>query len=143
MTPRLRAVLVWAFLLGVTGCWGLPEEIHEQARANRLTRRGVVVFDSTGAYTLAGMSAVKRVDVDPLRMKDLNGDTLGPGFLTYHARCTSCHETPDPGMYTISVWRGTLRQMGKRQLEAGLMPITEDDRSVMLEFLRRHAKPVR
>lgn len=141
--PGIRGALVGAAILMMISCGGIPENILEQGRERRLEAAGVESFDSTGSFDLAGMSATRRIEVEPLDLRKLDGDTVGPAYLAFHARCSACHAPPAPESKTASLWSGVMNRMSHNQEDAGLMPMSASDKALVLDFLQRHAKPAR
>lgn len=139
-TPARAGLAILAAVPVLVSCGGLPDEIHEQAKARRLEAAGVEAFDSSGRYDLAGMSATQIVDLEPVSKKDLEGDTLGPEFMAFHARCSACHVAPAPRSKTAGEWASVMSRMAHNQEEAGLLPMRPEDRELALRFLQRHAK---
>jgi hypothetical protein len=146
MTPRARLGLA-AGLVALTfgaACDATPDYLKEQARRDRLVALGVVRFDSAGAFQLAGMSTRRKVALVPLESGELPvADTLGLGYHTFHMRCASCHDVPSPATKPGYLWEATMSRMKKNAADAGLMPISEEDEAIVLDFLREHASDAR
>ena len=139
--PRGRRAVVGATALAMASCGGIPESVLEQGRERRLEAVGVESFDTTDSFDLAGMSATRLIEVEPLDVRKLDGDTVGPAYLAFHTRCSACHAPPAPGSKTASLWSGVMNRMSDNQEDAGLMPMRPGEKALVLEFLQRHAKP--
>jgi len=99
----------------------------------------VAGFDTAGAYRLAGMSTRREIDLVPLGPGELAGDTLGVGYRTFRTRCASCHDAPSPGSQPAYMWEAIMSRMKKNAADAGLMPISAEDDTIVFGFLRKHA----
>lgn len=139
MLRRPITAALWVALSG-TACDATPRHIVDEGRARALQERGVDRFDSARAYPLAGVSAVRQVNVEPLRPEALGGDTLGPAFHAFTSRCGACHEAPDPTSRTAAEWSTAVRRMHRNVSEAGLLPIAPEEGELILDFLQRHAR---
>lgn len=140
MSRAARWFLGGAVLVGVASCGGIPDSILEQGRERRLKAAGVETFDSTGSHELAGMSATRIIEIEPIDVRSLGVDMEGEEYKAFHARCSACHAAPTPDDRPAFLWPGVLKRMSENQLEAGLMPMSATDKARVLEFLERHAK---
>jgi hypothetical protein len=141
-SPALRAgtpLLVGALALGAVACDALPPAVKDQARARSLVELGIERFDSTGAYQLAGVSATRTIEVPPLKRGELGADTLGAGYHLFRMRCQACHQLPSPSAHPAHLWEGIVGRMRTNALNAGLMPMTQDEEATVVSFLQRHA----
>lgn len=145
LAGHIAAIILAGLLSGAAGCDfnPVPEHVREPGRRHRLEAVGVETFDSSGVNQLAGVSALRRIDVEPLDRSALDGDTLSAEFTTFLARCGACHDVPDPGSKTAAQWRSTLARMTHNQRQAGLLPMSRQQEGAVLEYLRRHARPPR
>ena len=59
----------------------------------------------------------------------------------FEQRCGSgCHQLPDPGMLKAKQWQRVMITMEKRMSQAGMAPLTEDERERLLGYLAQHAR---
>lgn len=138
---RLAAPLfVLLAALSAAACDTVPDYLKEDIRERRLSEAGVEAFDTTGTYKLAGMSALREVDIEAVDLRDLGGDTLGPDFLAFHARCSACHVAPAPSSKPAHAWSSVMSRMVHNQEQAGLMPMRQEDEARVLRFLERHGR---
>lgn len=135
-----RGALLGVALLVMASCSGLPEQVLEDGRQRQLEAAGVGTFDTTGTFELAGMSTTRRIEIEPLNVRRLDGDTTGPAYAAFHARCSACHAAPAPDSKPAYEWSGVMKRMSQNQLDAGLMPIRPGDGAMVLAFLERHAQ---
>ncbi|MCG6986595.1 MAG: hypothetical protein LJF06_00195 [Gemmatimonadetes bacterium] len=140
MTSILRVLAAGLTLLSaLAACDALPPAVKDQGRVRRLSQLGIERFDSTGAYQLAGVSATRSIEVPPLKRGELEGDTLGAGYRAFRMRCQACHELPSPSAHPASLWEGVVGRMRTNAMNAGLMPMTQDDEATVVSFLQKHA----
>ena len=132
-------IIAGAAVLG-SGCNVTPDYVLEDGRRRRLEAAGVETFDSAGDFKLAGMSAIRDIEVEPLDKSSLGGDTLSAAYRTFTARCGACHDVPNPRSKRAYAWRSDLRRMSHNQERAGLLPMTPEQRSIVLRYLERHAR---
>jgi len=62
-----------------------------------------------------------------------------PGGQLYAARCGSCHRAFQPGTLKYAMW---VVQVDRKQsviARAGLPPLTEQERTMVLDYLKRHS----
>lgn len=135
-----RSSLAGVALLVMASCGGLPEQVLEDGRQRQLEAAGVGAFDTTGTFELAGVSTHRRIELEPLNVRRLNGDTVGPAYAAFHSRCSACHAAPAPDSKPAYMWSGVMKRMSQNQLDAGLMPIRPGDEAIVLDFLERHAE---
>lgn len=137
--PRPALAVVLLALLATAACDATPDYVKEQARQKRLADLGIERFDSAGRFDLAGMSTHREIEIQALKPRELEGDTLGPDYRTFHMRCGSCHEVPSPSSKPAYLWEASLSRMKKNAADAGLMPMAPEDEASVLRFLREHA----
>lgn len=105
--------------------------------------RELAAADSAAAArppTLSGVSARWSPDVRPLSLGALRGDTLSAGFETLRRRCAGCHAVPDPRLHTAEEWPSVVARMRVYADSAGLLPLTAEQRELITDFLRSHAR---
>jgi len=105
----------------------------------RLENIGMKEVDPSGEAAEAGISVLRNPDLRPINPKRIGADTTSQGFHRYVHRCGACHSAPDPSLHSASEWRSVSPRMEKHMEEAGLIPLGPTDRTVILEFLQRHA----
>ncbi len=137
MRSALYVALSWG-ALAAAGCDGVPRSVLEDAREVRLKREGIETFDSTGEAPLAGVSALRIIEIEPLDRRSLGSDTLSRGYRTFVMRCRACHEVPDPAALPAYQWPGVLSRMKRNVARAGLVPMSAEDERAVLDFLQRH-----
>lgn len=125
------AVLVTVAALAMTAC-------GNDGRAAGTHRVDRALFDSTGTWVHAGVSARTRVEVPPLRPAALGADTAGRAFHLYQTRCGSCHLPPDPAMKSGEHWSFLVRRMQDKTRTAGLLPMTDAEADSIMALLRKH-----
>ena len=136
MTAKWWVMTVgWAVLL-ITACADRePGHGPQEAVA---PAEPVQVTDPSGRFALAGISTVLDLDIEPLQKILLAGDTLGPAFHLFMARCGACHAVPAPGSESADEWSAVVERMRVNADAAGLMPSSAEDESIILDFLQRH-----
>ena len=136
MTMKVRVVtLGWAVLL-ITAC--ADREPGHGPQEAVVPANPVQVTDPSGRFALAGISATLDLDIKPLQRSQLAGDTLGPTFHLFMARCGACHTVPAPGSKPADQWSAVVDRMRVNASAAGLMPSSAEDESIILDFLQRH-----
>lgn len=135
--PGARALLL--ALLAAASCSGGSDRVAERAARQRLADVGLERFDSAGSFRLAGVSAVRDVEIEPLDVRHLEGDTTSAGYHLLVSRCAACHAVPAPASKDAYLWSGVLSRMRHNAAEAGLLPNTREDEALLLQFLQRHA----
>jgi len=104
-----------------------------------LERIGISDLDPSGSTSEAGLSVLRKLDIRPIDVKAIGADTASSGFHRYIHRCGTCHSAPDPSVRSALQWRYVFPRMEDHMREVGLIPLGPTDRSVILEFLLRHA----
>ncbi|NIP58034.1 MAG: hypothetical protein GWO17_08545 [Gemmatimonadetes bacterium] len=104
---------------------------------------GSDLLDPGGLAPAAGISIGLRPAIDPLEPGALDGDTTSPGYRSFRQRCGGCHVAPSPSGKRPSEWPSVVRRMGSYVEEAGLLPVGDEERAAILEFLDRHGRPRR
>ena len=61
------------------------------------------------------------------------------GARLYAARCNSCHRVYAPGSLKFEMWKFQVERMQGEIVRRGLPPLTERERNVLLDYLRRHS----
>jgi hypothetical protein len=119
----------------LAGCRDPDAELRRAAEESRFRREAL---SELGA-PLAGISARRQIDVVPMNVNRLRGDTTGYAFDRYNHRCSACHAVPDPRLHTPREWRGVLDRMNNHARSAGLLPIGGAERDSIQAFLDRRA----
>jgi len=57
----------------------------------------------------------------------------------YVNRCGNCHAPYNPHEMTASMWDTQVTMMEVKIHQAGMPPLTSDERDAILEYLKRHA----
>jgi Dihaem cytochrome c len=57
----------------------------------------------------------------------------------YVKRCGSCHQAYLPSLMTAEMWRTQVDLMQERMKQAGIAPLSPDERRTIIEYLSRHA----
>lgn len=134
-------ILALALTAGLTACGdALPDHVKEDARRRQLRELGVEHVEPTGGARRAGVSAIRRIDLEPLDPSALGEDTASAAYHRFLHRCGACHEAPAPSQHTASEWSAVFTRMHRNIEDAGLIPVSGPDREAILEFLGRHAK---
>jgi len=66
-------------------------------------------------------------------------EAASPAGQLYAARCGSCHRAFQPGTLKYAMW---VVQVDRKQsviARAGLPPLTEQERTMVLDYLKRHS----
>jgi hypothetical protein len=58
---------------------------------------------------------------------------------TYVNRCGNCHAPYPPAAMTSGMWQLQVRMMQQRIAQAGMPPLTDEQREAILGYLTRHA----
>jgi len=66
-------------------------------------------------------------------------DSASPGAQLYVNRCGNCHAPYNPHEMTASMWDTQVTMMEVKIHQAGMPPLTSDERDTILEYLKRHA----
>lgn len=138
---RLPAALALVLTAGLIACGNpLPDHVQEDARRRRLQELGVERGAAGGGAPAAGVSAIRRIEVERLDPRKLGADTASAAYHRFLHRCGACHEAPAPSQHTTLEWPRVLTRMHRNVEDAGLLPIAAEDRDVILDFLQRHAR---
>lgn len=62
-----------------------------------------------------------------------------PGAKIYAARCSGCHRLSEPGVLKFEMWKVKVEAMQGEMARRGVPPLTVEERSVLLDYLQRHA----
>lgn len=138
---RSARILLWSFvpILFAAACDTSPAYLREEGRRRHLESLGIERFDSGGAYSLAGVSTMRRIEIDALDPRKLHGDTLDAAYHMLLMRCGACHDVPAPDSKPADLWESVVGRMKKNAQDAGLMPMDSSDETAVLRFLREHA----
>jgi mono/diheme cytochrome c family protein len=66
-------------------------------------------------------------------------DSTSEGAQLYVNRCGNCHAPYNPHEMTASMWDTQVTMMELKIHQAGMPPLTSDERDAILEYLKRHA----
>jgi hypothetical protein len=62
------------------------------------------------------------------------------GARLYADRCTGgCHRAYAPGSMKYEMWKVQLERMQGEMVRRGLPPLTEKERTIVLDYLKRHS----
>ncbi len=126
--------------LSLAACEMASDDLWTDIQERRLEKAGVAVLDSTGTAPRAGLSFLRRIEVQAVDPEEIGADTASAGFRRFQHRCGTCHAPPDPRLRTAGEWEGVFSRMKKNMRDAGLLPLGEADQRVILAFLQRHAR---
>ncbi len=62
------------------------------------------------------------------------------GAILYRKNCSGCHSLPHPARHTYPQWEHMLGVMKMRMEERGVTPPGEEERRVILDYLKAHAR---
>ncbi len=66
-------------------------------------------------------------------------DSASPAAQTYVARCGQCHAPYNPNELTAAMWDTQVTMMEVKIQNAGLPPLSADDRETILDYLKHNA----
>jgi mono/diheme cytochrome c family protein len=66
-------------------------------------------------------------------------DPQSAGAQVYQVRCSGCHSLYAPGSLTAAMWEVQLERMQPVLQRAGVNPLTEQERFLVLSYLKAHA----
>jgi hypothetical protein len=66
-------------------------------------------------------------------------DADSPGAQVYAARCGTCHPPHEPHSLTAAMWEVQVDRMRETMRRRGVAPLTDDERALVLDYLRAHA----
>jgi mono/diheme cytochrome c family protein len=66
-------------------------------------------------------------------------DADAPGAQMYAARCGTCHAVHDPRSLTAAMWVVQVGRMQETMRRRGAKPLDEQERALVLDYLRSHA----
>ncbi|HHL40686.1 MAG TPA: cytochrome C [Deltaproteobacteria bacterium] len=58
----------------------------------------------------------------------------------YRSKCGSCHAIAHPKRHTAAQWEHMLEVMERQMKHRRMEPLTEEERSAILEYLKRNSK---
>lgn len=61
------------------------------------------------------------------------------GARIYAGRCDGCHRTYAPSSLKYEMWKFQVERMQGEMVRRGLPPLTDHERTVLLEYLKRHS----
>jgi hypothetical protein len=94
-------------------------------------RAGVVVV--LAAVTAAALVFLAACHARPLPEADSDAAR------TYVQRCGQCHRAYDPRAMTAAMWQTQVELMDTKIRQAGIEPLTVDQRHLILDYLTRNA----
>jgi Dihaem cytochrome c len=108
--------------------------LDERGGLRRVPRRAVVA----GRLALiAGMAAIS------LAVAGCQGgklpDESGYAAQLYIKRCGGCHVPYNPRSMTAAMWKVQMAAMQDRMRQAGMTPLTPDERARIMGYLQRYA----
>ena len=59
---------------------------------------------------------------------------------TFVSRCSACHSVPHPGRHSYQGWLYLVPLMEQRMAERGMLPLTTEDRGLILAYLQENAR---
>jgi hypothetical protein len=59
---------------------------------------------------------------------------------TFVNRCGACHAVPHPARLTYQGWQYLVPLMEQRMAERGMLPLTTEDREIILAYLQENAR---
>ena len=59
---------------------------------------------------------------------------------TFVSRCSACHAVPHPGRHDYQSWLYLVAVMEQRMAERGMLPLSAEDREVILAYLQENAR---
>ncbi len=66
-------------------------------------------------------------------------DPQSAGAQIYQVRCSGCHQLYAPGSMTAAMWEVQIARMQEEMLRRAVNPLTEQERYLVLSYLRAHA----
>ncbi|HUA32142.1 MAG TPA: hypothetical protein VMA09_00940 [Candidatus Binataceae bacterium] len=66
-------------------------------------------------------------------------NAYSPQAMLYADRCGQCHAAYNPHTMTADMWRIQVPMMEDKMRQAGLPPLTNDERSAILDYLAHYA----
>lgn len=92
-------------------------------------RRGSVIAAFIAVCWLLGVSACSPNLPEP----------DSPAAQLYQQRCNSCHRVFSPSTLKYEMWRVQVDRMQGEMARRGLPPLTDDERTLLLDYLKRHS----
>lgn len=62
------------------------------------------------------------------------------GKVLFEARCSVCHQLPEPSMLKLDQWKRSLKTMQKRMQSFGMSPLTDGEFQQVLAYLATQAR---
>ncbi|HXW84905.1 MAG TPA: hypothetical protein VEJ86_10905 [Candidatus Binataceae bacterium] len=66
-------------------------------------------------------------------------DADSPAAQLYKSRCGACHAAYNPRGMTAAMWQVQVDMMEGKMRDAGMAPLTEGERQMILDYLTRNA----
>ena len=63
-----------------------------------------------------------------------------PGARVLVARCGGCHGPPHPEAHEAANWPGVVARMEQHMVSRAETPLAPEERRLLLDYLRRHAR---
>jgi Dihaem cytochrome c len=67
-------------------------------------------------------------------------NAYSPQAMLYVERCGQCHAPYYPGSMTADMWQVQVLAMEDKMRQAGLPPLSDEDRAAILDYLSRNAE---
>ncbi len=61
------------------------------------------------------------------------------GARMYASRCNGCHRVYAPGSMKYEMWKFQVERMQGEMVRRGVPPLTDAERAIVLDYLRRHS----
>lgn len=90
------------------------------------------------AVVLASVTAAAVIFLAACRARSLP-EADSDAARTYVQRCGQCHRAYDPRAMTGAMWQTQVELMDTKIRQAGMEPLTADQRDIILEYLTRNA----
>lgn len=68
-------------------------------------------------------------------------EPLSPSARVYVDKCGQCHAAYDPRSLTPAMWATQVSLMEGKMMQAGLQPLTAQERNMILDYLEHNASP--
>jgi len=58
----------------------------------------------------------------------------------YSEKCSTCHSLAHPKRHTADQWENVIAIMEKRMREKGVLALEKEEKSAILQYLKKHAR---